>query len=66
MENLQGKEDRYYFRDYTPEAYECPCYIKSITTVEPVKLGSKFNTKLSLCIDKNCIWHKGDLKKDDN
>lgn len=56
-------EERYYFRDYIPQAFECPCYVKSIITIKPIKLGIKINDKLSLCISKECKWHKNKENK---
>lgn len=54
-------EHRYYFRDYIPDAKECPCYIKSMITTSPFSTetdrGSKFTTNLSLCIFEGCKWH---------
>jgi hypothetical protein len=60
-------EERYYFRDFIPEVYECPCYVKSVITSEPSSTetdgkGIKFTTKISLYLDPKCKWyniHKG-------
>jgi hypothetical protein len=56
-------EERFYFRDYIPEAYECPCYVKSTMTSDPVSTdidkGLKFTNKISLFIDPKCKWHDG-------